>query len=327
MELGKEPSWLIQDLIPEQSTVLLYGPTLSFKSFLALDIALSLATGQAVFGSMPKVGLSFYAALEGRTDIKKARRRAWKLAKSIEGKVADFFVGTAPMIAVEGEMQEFGDEIVRRCAGRKPKLIVLDTISKSMAGLNENDAGDASRFIRFCDSLVESLGCSVVAIGHTGKDGERGHRGSSAFQAGFDTVIEVKAHHATKAVSVHVRKHKDAEEPEKPWTFEGRRIGPSLVFFPTDAHTHKTLTASEDTYAPKRVGAALQELGAKGMDHAVTTAILATQLCPRDQTASEEEYAAQIARVCRALGSLAKSRLEAYAHRTGAGLLWCLPAT
>lgn len=325
MEQGKEPSWIVPNLIPEQSTVLLFGPTQSFKSFIALDLALSVSTGTEVFGSTPRTGLSFYAALEGRANIKKARRKAWRLAKGIEGKIPDFYVGPAPMIASQDDVQAFGDEIARRCAGRKPRLIVIDTISKSMAGLNENDAGEASKFIKFCDSLVDTFSCSVIAIGHTGKDGERGHRGSSAFQAGFDTVLEVKAHRATKVVAVWARKHKDAEEPETPWTFEGKLVGPSLVFFPTDAKTHRELTGSEDRYDPKRVGAALQQLNAYGQEQSVTTAILAAQLNPRSQEETDSDYAGKMARASRSLGALAKTKLAGYCAPGSSGLLWSLP--
>lgn len=319
-----EPQWIIKDLLSERSTVLLYGPTQSYKSFLSLDIALAISTGRETFGDTPYSGTCFYAALEGRAHLRKARR-SWKLARQFEGKLKNFYLGLAPMIGVENEVEEFGKEIEKRCGKEKPKLIILDTLGKAMAGLNENDALDAGKFIRFCDSLVESFQCSVLAIHHTGKDKTRGARGSSAFHAGFDTVIEVVAKRANKAVEVWVRKHKDAEEREIPWTFEGRTIGGSLAFFPTNSKEHNALTNEEAEYSPRKIGGALQALGAYGIEKAVTTNVLALQLVVRGENQDEEEYQSTLARALRILFKAGKGFLEAYTFKSGKQTLWGLP--
>ena len=318
-EQGKEPTWLIPNLIPQAATVLMVGASGSYKSFLALDMCLGVATGTNSFGTTPKQGIAIYAAAEGRANLKKARRRAWKIARQIEGAISDYYVSPAPVIAFEGEMQEFGEQVAKVCGARKPALIVLDTLSKMMVGLNENDAGDASKLIRFCDSLVEAFECTVLVIHHMGKDESRGGRGSSAFYAGFDSVLEVKASRATKAVAVRVLKHKDAEERETPWTFEGKAIAGSLVFHPTSEADHRALTAIDDLYDRKRVGAALKALGKP-----VTTHVLAMQMFPADQGESAEDHQARVAKGSRVLGSLARTKLEAYATRAGSEWSWSL---
>lgn len=320
-----DPTWIIKDLISERSTVMLYGASGSYKSFMALDIALSIATGKDSFGSPVKQGLVFYGALEGRAHLRKARR-AWRTLKGIEGSIDNFFLGLAPMIALDEEVQEFGDEIRKRCNGRKPTLIIIDTLSKAMAGLNENDAKDASMFIKFCDSLVEHFGCAVMAIHHAGKNAERGARGSSAFFAGFDSVLEVKAHKETKAVAVHVHKHKDAEERERPWTFEGKLVGPSLVFEATDYEAHKLLTGDNKSVKPVNVGKALQELNAFGEDAGVTTAVLATQLTPTRESESIEARSEAIGRTSKVILAGAKTFLEAYQIKKGKEYIWHLPS-
>lgn len=325
-EDGEEPSWLIPNLIADKSTVLLLGASGSFKSFLALDIALAIATGSPTFNSSPaSTGPTFYAAAEGRANIKKVRRRAWKLARGVDT-ASDFYVGPAPMLAVPEDVQLFGDEIKRRCAGRQPKLIVLDTLAKVMAGLNENDARDAGQFIRLCDSLVEAFGCSVIAVHHTGKEEGRGARGSSAFFAGFDTVLEVKAHKATKAVEVRVKKHKDAEEPERPWTFEGKVIANSLVFQGTTAEEHRALVGDGDEFEGKKVGAALKRLGAFGTDKGVTAHVLATELVEPVGGETAEDRESRVTKSARALGALARTKLKAYADKIDGATLWFLPA-
>lgn len=322
-EEGEDPKWLIKDLIQENSTVLLVGPSGSFKSFVALDVALSVSTGTETFGTSPLKGSTFYAAAEGRTNLKRPRRRAWKIGRGVE-KADDFYVMPAPMLALPEDVQAFGDEIRRRCGGKNPRIIVLDTLAKVMAGLNENDASDAGKFIRLCDSLVEAFpGVAVIAIHHTGKDEGRGARGSSAFFAGFDTVLEVKRH-KPKAVEVWVRKHKDAEEREAPWTFEARTIGPSLVLFPTTEAEHRAMVATDELDG-KKVGAALKALGARGRDRAVVTNVLAAQLMPAREGDSVEAREALHKKTAQTLNKLARSRFEAYHEVDGRDRIWFLP--
>lgn len=325
-EEGDDPSWLFEGLMPDRGTILLRGRTGSYKSFISQEWAMAVAANIPSHGMEPKfTGPVFYGALEGRHNVKKARRRAWKIARGVES-VPNFYVMPAPMIAMNGEAQEFGDQIAKRCNGRKPRLIVIDTVAKAMAGLNENDAGDAGKLIQFCDQLAEHFNCAVLAIGHTGKDEGRGARGSSAFEAGFDTVLEAKAHRATKSVAIRVIKHKDAEEREEPWTFEGRVIGPSLVFFPTSMAEHLASTKEDDAFDPKKVGAALQRLNAYGQEQAVTTHTLAVELTEITQDMTPETVEALKTKTARTLGALARSKLLAYCEKVGRDLMWSLPA-
>ena len=320
-EEGKDPSWLIKDLFPEQSTILTVGQSGSYKSFLMLDLALCLATGKSWCENPPWLtGPVFYAASEGRHSLKKARRRAWKIAKEFDGGIADFYVMPTPIVAYPEDCQEFGDEIARRCGDRKPAIIFLDTVAKCMAGLNENDAGDAGRFVKFCYSLVDAFGCSVVAVHHqSDKDGASVVRGSSALRAGFDSLIHVKAHRAAKAVEMRVLQHKDADEPEHPWTFQGKAIGPSLVFQPTTPDEHRALTGEATGLDRKSVGAMLKGLNAVGADSAVTTHVLAMSLVP---AGSSDDLVKTMAR---SLTTLARGKLEAYCQRQGRDLTWFLP--
>ena len=327
-EEGQDPKWLVKDLIQERSTVLWCGPTQSYKSFLALDLALGIAAARETFGCVPEAGPVFYAALEGKSNIKRARRRAWRLAREIEGKIENFYVLTAPLIGVEDERQEFGDQIraVVDRVGLKPKLIVIDTASKSLAGLDENDAGDVNRLIGYCESLIEVFGCAVLVIHHTAKDKTTGYRGSGAFHANFDTFVEVKADLKSKAVQVRVVKHKDAEERELPWTFQGRLIGPSLVFFPTTPDEHDALTVVEDGLEPKKVGAALRGLGAIGEQNSVTTQVLAQALLQGQENETPEQRATALGGFCKKLGAQSRGRLRAYTALVGDRVAWCLPS-
>lgn len=320
----RDPEWLIPDMLPADAVAMIYGPPYSGKSFIALDIALTLASGIARYGTpeRPPVPVVYIAA-EGARGIVRLRRPAWRIVHGITGPLPFFAVDTMPLVARPQDVVE----LLKAIEARKiaPKLLVVDTVARMMAGKNENDARDAGELIEALDMLKRALGCTVLALHHTGKDDARGARGSNAFLGGVDTMLEVRSHQASKAIALHVRKQKDADAPETPWTFEGRVVGPSLVFFETDTATHRTLVKGEDTYNPAKVGQALRALRAVGPDAGVATLVLATHLVPMLQEEKPDDRAQAVTRATHALAALAKSRLEGYTSGAGRSLRWFLP--
>jgi Bifunctional DNA primase/polymerase, N-terminal/AAA domain len=321
-EEGKDPQWLIPDLLPDGASVMVQGATQSYKSFIALDLVLSIASNTSTFaGPIRRPGPVFYAALEGRTDLKKKRRRAWKAARQVDA-VPDFYTMPAPLVAVNEECEEFAAQIERRLSGRHCAGIVIDTAAKAMAGLNENDARDAGMLVQFVDRLKEQFRCPVLVIFHLGKDAARGGRGSSAFHAGFDTVVEVTADRNVRMVTVQVLKHKDAEEPEQPWYLEGHKVAQSLAFQPVTKAEYTAATQAESHYGHGKIGAALKRLKAYG-DQVVTTYVLANALLDPTEGESPEVRQKKLASITGTLTRLAKDQLSAYVTDG----LWGLPAT
>lgn len=196
-----------------------------------------------------------------------------------------------------------------------------------MSGLDENNAKDMGIFVAFCDSLIYEFQCPVIALHHTKKDGSTGSRGSGALEAGFSTVIDVHREGKSKLVKVSVRYHKDAEEPEKPWTFQGRVVGPSLVFDPISGADFAAQTMEDDLFARTKVGAALKELGAVGQENGITTDVLASHLTPMVSNESEEDRVEHLKKSARILNKLSHSSLAAYCSKVGKHTIWWLPET
>jgi hypothetical protein len=99
-----------------------------------------------------------------------------------------------------------------------PALVVIDTLARSMGAGDENTAKDAAMFVRNCDLIREATGAHVMVIHHTGKDEERGARGSSALRAAVDNEIQV-----TSEWEILSRKQRDQEPPE-PLHFKLRSV-------------------------------------------------------------------------------------------------------
>lgn len=226
-EMDKTPTtkWIIPKVLPEGGTAVIVGETGSFKSFLAQMLALGIASGVDTWGQPVDAGVTIYAALEGLSGVKGDRRRAWKLHHGVEA-VPNFYAGPAPIMSDAAACQAFRAE----AAKLKPRLIVIETVSKLMAGLNEDKASDMVMVTAFMDKLVEECGATVIAIHHkSDKTGAADIRGSSALKAGVDTVLEVSRQGKGMVAIVTSTKQKDDADGQS-WAFRGRIAGPSLVF-------------------------------------------------------------------------------------------------
>lgn len=76
VERQKSNSWVVQDLIAADSVAWIYGAPGSYKSFLAMDMAMSVATGKPWQGRDVSQGSVLFIAAEGGDDIH-IRRAAW----------------------------------------------------------------------------------------------------------------------------------------------------------------------------------------------------------------------------------------------------------
>lgn len=319
-----EPTWLIPNLLPDQETAIVYGPSGSFKSFVALDLAMSVAAHTPTFAGMPtRSGLVFYVALEGMRNLMTKRRQAWRLARNTP-EIPTFFVMNGPTMGeVADTRQDFLDAILGTAAGKSIAMVVIDTGAKMMAGTNENDARDAGAFVAFCDQIREALACNVLAILHSGKEAERGIRGSSAIYAGFDTVIALETERKKLVTCLRVEKHKDAEERGTPWYLRMVQIAGSLVPSEIEAKQFSEAVEGDNPLRELNVARTLKEFQA-GIDGkpAVTTHVLASYLYPLEAGQLLEENARLQKGAVAALNKMAKDRLAAYCDVFPTGPMW-----
>jgi hypothetical protein len=192
LEATAEP--LIKGLLDCQAMSVIYGDSNSGKTFLAIDIASHLAAGLRWNGRKSKQGLVVYVAAEGGRGVYK-RLEAWRRKHGIDpGSVKLALVpcpvdlrslqgdASALVALVKGAEAEWGEPVV---------LVVIDTLSRAMAGGDENSPVDMGLLVRNCDRVRDALGCHLMLIHHTGKNKAAGARGHSLLRAATDTEIEV----------------------------------------------------------------------------------------------------------------------------------------
>lgn len=206
-----KPEWLLQDLVPTSSFVIVVGPPASMKTFVVLEWAICIAHGVPWLGHQVRQGTVVYVAGEGH----------WGLAKRVLGLLDHkrLDVDTDRFLVVEGTVaMPTGqlDELLVLIRGlpEPPVMIVLDTLARTFGAGDENSQKDMNAYVAACDRLREETGATVLVVHHTGKDVERGARGSSVLTGAADTIIAVKRQreHLSLINKAPAGKQKDADE-------------------------------------------------------------------------------------------------------------------
>jgi hypothetical protein len=193
---------LIDGLLELSAMSVLYGDSNVGKTFVALGMAHAIATGQH-YGDLPtKHARVAYIAAEGGRGIKK-RIAALKAARP-SGVAPDFFLLVSPVDLRRPDADL--KPLVEALTDLDPALIVLDTLSRVMAGGDENSSVDMGALVKHFDALRVATAAHLMVIHHTGKDKAKGARGHSLLRAATDTEIEV-----TEGV-VAVTKQRDLEK-------------------------------------------------------------------------------------------------------------------
>jgi putative DNA primase/helicase len=212
----KEHSFVIKGLIPECSFASIYGPSGSYKSFLALDWACHIASGKDWDGHKVNQGSVLYVAGEGGFGVTK-RVRAWELQNQVDS-IDNLARLPGPVFPADIDQMniviEYCDEIETR-TGHAVKLIIFDTLARCYGGRDENSSQDMGAFIRGCGSIQQLTGATVLVVHHSGKNVDKGGRGSSSLPAALDVEYLVSRDgEGEQALVLTCSKMKDAEQPD-----------------------------------------------------------------------------------------------------------------
>ena len=216
MGYDKEQSFVIKGLIPECSFASIYGPSGSYKSFLALDWACHIATGKDWDGHKVKQGAVLYVAGEGGFGVTQ-RIRAWELKHKVKN-LDNLARLPAPIFPSDSDqiktMIEYCHEIETKTS-QDLKLIILDTLARCYGGNDENSSRDMGAFIKGCDTIKQLTGATVLVVHHSGKNIDSGGRGSSSLPAALDVEYRVSRDgEDEQALVLTCSKMKDAEQPD-----------------------------------------------------------------------------------------------------------------
>jgi len=185
----KPTEWLIKDYLDAGTLCNIFGESGSMKSFVALDMGLSIVTREAWHGCPVRLqGPAILIAGEGFSGLNR-RIKAWSIHHGIDLQDVPFFVSDRPARFLENEgtaeLIQAVDELAALHGA--PVLVIIDTLNRNFGPGDENSTADMTRFISTIDeSLRNRYRCTILIVHHSGLTATERARGASALRAALD---------------------------------------------------------------------------------------------------------------------------------------------
>jgi len=240
------PEWTVQHYIRSQGVGYVFAPPDTYKTFLMIDIAACIATGEKWAGKATKKGNVLYVSAEGGNDISKR-------AKALEDNY-NIDIGSNMLIikepispVVKEEFNWLLNKAIEHegLTGFKTELIVFDTLSQCAKNLDDNSSKDMAEFIRCCIKLSIQLQTAVIFVHHTNKSGQC--RGSSVFEGNTDFIFEMKKAKENLAVTLYCKKQKDYKKAPPLYV---KLASQDLDLFYDDGEAVSSLVVSHKSFMP-----------------------------------------------------------------------------
>jgi hypothetical protein len=287
---------LAAGLLDRAAMSVVFGGSNTGKTFFALDLSACFALNREWRGRRVRHGAVVYIAAEGGLGIEE-RLTAYRLHHDVKADGVPLYVIPEPIDLCKSDVDV---TLLIKRLGALPQvpaieLIVVDTLSRALAGGNENGADDMGAFVRHCDRLRAECRAHVMIIHHAGKDEGRGARGHSLLRAATDTEIEVTKSDVSGIATAEVVKQRDRPSGDKfSFTLEPIDIGQdndgatitSCVVVETEAPAGKQARAAT---LPKAAQIALRAL-AEAVDEYGQAAPRLPQIPHGVRTVSQDQW-------------------------------------
>jgi hypothetical protein len=192
----EEQQWLITGLWAEQAVGIVGGEPKCCKSFLALDLAVSVAAGAPCLRRFPvaKPGRVLLYAAEDALHIVRRRLDRICVAAGVDLADLDVQVITAPSLRLDLHTDRASlDETIARL---QPRLLVLDPFVR-LHRIDENLSGEVAPLLAYLRELQRRHAVAVVLVHHARKGAGnmragQALRGSSEFHAWGDSNLYLR---------------------------------------------------------------------------------------------------------------------------------------
>jgi KaiC/GvpD/RAD55 family RecA-like ATPase len=230
LDAQPDPEYQIGGALPARTVGTVFGGTGAGKTFVVVDAALTIASGEREwFGRPVRRGTVVYVAAEAAHSLRN-RVRAWR-RNHPEADPAFYTIPDAVQL-----MSPFDVGAIIAAIGKVATagvaLVVFDTWSKVTPGADENSRQDMGIALAGVDRVCKHFDCGALLVHHTGGNPEKSEtpRGTTALLASVDwawLVTEKDGHRA-----IRCKKMRDGE-PFRPIGFRLRPLAPSCVIEPT----------------------------------------------------------------------------------------------
>jgi len=242
-ERSEEHRWLVTGLWSEQAVGIVGGEPKCCKSFLALDLAVAVASGTPCLRRfvVPKAGRVLLYAAEDALHIVRRRLEGIAAAAGVALTDLDIQVITVPVLRLDldADRRSLAETIERM----RPRLLILDPFVR-LHRIDENASGEVAPLLAYLRELQRRFGVAVLVVHHAkkGAGGVRAGqalRGSSEFHAWGDSNLYLRRDGDELTLTVEQR----AAASPRPITIELAQQGLALALEVVERTTPNATTA------------------------------------------------------------------------------------
>lgn len=202
------PEYIIDQFLIEKGMAALFGAPGTFKTFIALDLGLSVAHGLPWHGFATRQKKVLYICAEGQYGFG-ARALVWQQERAAGRDTDQFMLLPVPVNFLQPEAVGKLIEDMQLFIG-DVGLVIIDTLARNFGTGDENKTQDMNAFVKGVSRLARDA--MVLIVHHTGKDEGKDERGSSAFRAALDAAFRLKREPLSDYVTFVTKKQKEGEE-------------------------------------------------------------------------------------------------------------------
>jgi hypothetical protein len=161
--------WLVEELWCANSVGVIGGAPKCAKTWLGLDMALSVATGTPCLGkyAVPEPGPVLIYLAEDALLVVRERVEGMTRHRGLDLDQVEIPVITAPVLRLDQDLDR--GRLWETAKRLRPRLLLLDPLVR-LHGIDENHAGEVAKLLAYFRSLQRQLGLSVLLVHHTRKN-------------------------------------------------------------------------------------------------------------------------------------------------------------
>jgi hypothetical protein len=206
---GPQTQWLVEGLWSDQAVGILGGEPKCYKSFLALDVAVSVASGTACLRQFPvrRTGKVLLFPAEDSLAIVRQRLEGIATMAQVDFPSLPVEVITAPSLRLDtaSDRQRLTDTIQKL----QPILLVLDPLIR-LHRIDENDATQVAALLSYLRELQRRFQVAILLVHHARKDSNGSRpgqalRGSSELHGWGDSNLYLRRKGAQLTLSTEHR--------------------------------------------------------------------------------------------------------------------------
>lgn len=181
-----DEEWLAWPLVPVGRTIAVFAPAKAGKSTIVLVVAAAAATGRTILGVWEPVAPVKVLYLDYEMNEADLWERLVDLGYGPDDDLSNLHYALLPSLPPL-DTPEGAAALVELAQHLGVQLVVVDTFGRAVEG-GENDADTVRAFYRHTAQALKHAGISVLRTDHSGKDLDKGQRGSSAKNDDVDVV-------------------------------------------------------------------------------------------------------------------------------------------